>query len=184
MGQVSHNGHQNVCKGVCVGGCIAKIRIQRIKFRLAFRLVAEYLDHLLSFDQLFNIAIDLTDFLLLFLEVCAALATDLGNDEQHQHQSQDHQDGQLPAIVNHHDEYAHHRNGGGNDLGHRIAEHFTDGVRIVGVVAHQISVGMGVKEPDGQMLHLVEHIRPDLVQRPGGNADHDPLIEVGAGGTD
>ena len=146
--------------------------------------MAEYLDHLLPINHFFNIAVDPTDFLLLLLEVSAALAADSGNDEQHQDQGHDDQNGQLPAVIEHHDEYADNRNGGGNKLGDCVAQHFPDGVCIVGIPAHEISVCVGIEEPDGQMLHFGEHIRPDSEQGPGGNAQHDTLIEIGAESAD
>ena len=48
---------------------------------------------------------------------------------------------------------------------------FANSVDIVRIVAHQLAVRVRVKILDGQTLHTVEHILPQLAQHLGGAAD-------------
>ena len=46
-----------------------------------------------------------------------------------------------------------------------MPDHLAQGIGIVGIVAHHVAVGVGVKVADRQRLHVGEHIVPDCFQR-------------------
>ena len=55
---------------------------------------------------------------------------------------------------------------GDENIGKALADELAQSVDIVGVVAHDVAVAIGVKVPDGQVLHVVEHLLTHLFQRP------------------
>ena len=56
------------------------------------------------------------------------------------------------------------------------------GIHVVGVDAHHIAVGVGVKIPDGQGLHVSEQIVADLLLHALGDGDHQAVVGQGAQG--
>ena len=55
------------------------------------------------------------------------------------------------------------------------------GVDIIGITAHELAVGMGVKIFDGQVLHAVKKVSPHSVEGSVGDDDHHPVIGIGTG---
>ena len=74
IAHIAHDRHQDI--GISIGRChtVTKLLIFLIKNGLGFFFMAEYLDNLLAIDHFFNIAIHVTDILLLFNKVDTALS--------------------------------------------------------------------------------------------------------------
>ena len=68
----------------------------------------------------------------------------------------------------------------GEQLRHALADHLTQGIGIVGVIAHHIAVGVGIKIRDGQGLHMVEHLVTDALQGTLRHHRHQTVVEQGA----
>ena len=53
-----------------------------------------------------------------------------------------------------------------NICGTLLRNHLAKRIRIVGVVAHGVAVGVGVEIFDGQRLHMGKHAVPDIFKTP------------------
>ena len=134
--------------------------------------MAEDLDHLLSVHHLLDEALGLGHRLLLAQEEFGGAAAHLpGHQEHGEHTQQQHQ-GHPHAEVQH-DGKDHQHNGPGLDQGgDALAHQLTEGVDVVGVMAHDIAVLVGVKIADGQVLHTVEDLPAQLIQEALGHVGH------------
>ena len=142
--------------------------------------MAEDLDDLLSGHHFLHERLSVGQGDLLAQEVGGrALGNGPGGDSHADHAGH-HHEGQEDAVVNHDAEHHEQRNGRDEDIGKALANKLTQGVDIVGVVAHDVAVAIGVKVPDGQVLHVVEHLLPQLFQGALGNNGHHLRVE-GAG---
>ena len=163
MAQVVHHRAHNVGKAIGLGGLAPQGVVQPVKFLLGLLLMAEHLDHLLPGDHLLNVAVDGPQGLLLAHKVFAGAAADLPGEEQHKAYHRQHQQGQGDAGGHH---GAEHRRQGDycvEQLGDALGDKHAQGVRVVGVAAHHIPVGVGVKILDGQLLHVGEQVVPDIL---------------------
>ncbi len=68
---------------------------------------------------------------------------------------------------------------GVDDLGNALAQKLAQGVHVVGVHGHDVAVGVGVKVLDGQGLHLVEQVVPQVAHGALADIDHDAVIAEG-----
>ena len=97
---------------------------------------------------------------------------------QCEHRGHDDSDGSQDGVGIHHQHQSpHDGQGTGQDLDQGGAEHFADGVHIVGEAAHDITGGVGVKIPDGQSLQLLIQVIPQAAQRTLGHGEHQPLLQ-------
>ena len=120
--------------------------------------------------------LDLAKRGLLTEEVACRLASDLAGEVEHQYDAGEHDQGQPEAEIEHDAEHCRDHDGRGQQLWEALGHHLTQGVDIVGVVAHDVAVAVGVKVLDGQALHLVEHPAPELFERALGDDGHE-LVE-------
>ena len=65
-----------------------------------------------------------------------------------------------------------------------MGDHLTQGVGVVGVTAHQLPVGMRVKEGKLQALHMIEHIRAQAMHHARGDVDHHTVVGIGRNNAD
>ena len=141
--------------------------------------MAEGLDHLLALGHLLHEAVEPANGLLLAQKVPggpAAVPLDKG---QNQHQGHKYHQGQRDAVIEHEHDGDDQGDEGGDDLGDRLGQKLTHGVHIVGVQAHQIAVGIGVKKAQGETLHLFKHLIPQLAQSALGDVHHNPVVGEG-----
>ena len=142
--------------------------------------MAENLDNLLPADHFFNKAIYFAKGLLLLYKVFGAAATYILYDEQHQPQKDKHEEGKPHTGTQHGNEYCCDADDGTDRVGQALADHLPQGIGIVGVVAHHIAMGMGIKVLDGQGLHVGKHIVPYGFQGALRHGDHQPCLQVGS----
>ena len=57
IGKIHHHRHQNIGKGVGIGGSLAKLQIQTVKILLAGLLMLKHLDHFLAANHFFHITV-------------------------------------------------------------------------------------------------------------------------------
>ena len=77
---------------------------------------------------------------------------------KHDKEERDQKQGELNAERQHRTEHGNDREDGGKRLRNALGDHLAQGVRIVCVEAHDIAVGVRIKELDGQRLHVLEHL--------------------------
>ena len=180
VAQVPHGGHHSPGVGLRPGGGVPIGIVQPGKACLGRCLVVKDLDDLLALDHLLDIAVHRADGLLLGGKVPAAAAAD-GLDHQQHHCQHGKGDGRQDGTEDdHHHDCAHKGQGAGNEACEAVVQSFGHRFDIVGIPAHQLTVGVSIEEFQGQLLHFVEQVRPELCHGVLGHMDHDPRITVGA----
>ena len=175
VAQAHNRRHQNSRIGVGLGGRIEEVCIEDIKVLLGLLLVAEHLDNALAFDHLFDVAVDVAEGVLLADEVAAGMAADKPRSEHDDGQGNQHAGGEHRAGDEHRDEHRHNHDQGHDHVGNGLADHLAKSIGIIGVVAHNGTVDMGIKIPDGQRLHVGEHLVTDVLHGALGDAGHQLL---------
>ena len=145
--------------------------------------MAEYFDHLLSVDHLFDIPVDVSDVLLLFHEEAAASSCNLLDQHQHQHGESQHHQGQPDAQVHHGDEHCDHGHHRRKQLRQTLGQHLPERICVVSIVTHHITMGAGVKIFHRQCLHVCKHFITDDFQSALGNHRHGSRKEEGCQNT-
>ena len=146
-------------------------------------LVVEHLHHLLSGHHLLNIAVQVAQVGLLLLIVGLAPLSAVPDIEEHGHIAHGHHQRQLPVEDKEHGEGAHHLDKALDHHGKAVVEGIGDGVHIVGEIAHDIAVAVGVKEAQGQGLQVGEQVPADVEEHLLGRLDHGLGIAQGGQGT-
>ena len=142
--------------------------------------MVEDLDDLLALDHLLDIAIDFAHGLLLSREILAAPAAHGLHHRQHHRQRAKGDEGQYGTEHQHHGDGAQEVQRAGDDAGEAVVQGLGHCLDVVGVATHQLAVGVGVKVFQGQSLHFVEQVRPDLRDGVLGHMDHNAGISEGA----
>ena len=138
--------------------------------------MAEYLYHLLSVDHLLNVTVNRTQGPLLLHEEAAALSSDFLRDLQHEHDTDQHQHEKRRAQAKHGTAYRQDGHTGGYHVRQGLGDHLPQCVSIVGIMAHHVPVGVGIKILHRQGLHMGKHIVPDGHKHPLGYLNHEPII--------
>ena len=116
--------------------------------------MTENFNNFLPVDHFFNITIHIAQCFLLFDEVLPTVA---GNEFEYLHNKEYHhchQNGQIHAGIQHSADNCHDGYDRRKHLRYAHGKHLTQGICIVGVTAHDIPMGMGIKIPNGQPLHV------------------------------
>ena len=146
--------------------------------------MAEYLDDLLAVHHFLHISVNIRKRLLLHHEENTDLPGDLLDelqDEQH-HQYGDQR--QIETDIEHTHQDRHNGKHRRNELCHGLCDHLTEGIGIVGVKAHNIAVGAGIKGADREALHFFKHFVPNLFQRSLRDGYHDTVVKKRGKNTD
>ncbi len=133
--------------GIFVGGFgFGKEQIiDPVKIRLAFLFVAENLHNFLSVHDLFHIAFFLSNDILLPEEMPCGIATDFFCDQEHQRNSCQHDKGQPCAKIDHDRKDRNYSYSGDQKLWKALGNHLTERIDVIGIVAHDITVIVGIK---------------------------------------
>ena len=140
--------------------------------------MAEHLHHLLPGHRLLDVAVQRTDRRLLGPVIFPASAPHGLHRFQHHRDHHNRDQGQPHVGVDHKDKGSHNVYGSGNQLNHRVVQHFTHRIHVIGKAAHHIPVIVGVIIAHRQLLHLLKQIIPQLLDGILGHADHDPLLQI------
>ena len=147
--------------------------------------MGEGLDHLQTLDGLLDVAVQGAQSGLLLGEVVTALAAQLLEHQQGEHQHDQRDQEEDAAQVEHHGHDAHEGEQGGDALEDGLLHDLEHVVGVVGEPAHQVAVGVLVKVGQRQGLHVVEQVPPQGVGAPLSHPDHHvALEEVASGGED
>lgn len=149
--------HQDVGKTVGVVCAGKKLVVQLIEFLDAFVLMAEDFDNFLSFHHLFDIAVDNTKVCLLFQEIFSAQARKFPAGSQHNGNHKQSHESKRNVEDQH--TYKNTDNGDhtGKQLWETLADHLAQGINVVGVDGHDITVCVGIKIFDGKCFHFCKH---------------------------
>ena len=178
VADVDHNGHQDAGVGVGLVGAVEHVVVDAVEAVLGLLLMAEDLDHLLAVDHLLDIAVQGAQGALLAEEVAAAAARQEPGHQQGEEDAHQHHHSQQGVGEQHAQEGDQNGHGGVDDLGDALGEHLAQGIHVVGVDAHHVAVGVGVKVLDGQGLHVAEQVVPDGFLNALGDHDHVPVVGV------
>ena len=140
--------------------------------------MAENLDHLLAGHRFLDVAVQRSQSRLLRLVEAAAAHGDGTRREHHQRHRRHRDQGQPHVGVHHQAEGADHVDGAGNDLHHRVVQHLSHRVHVVGEPAHDIAVVVGIVKPHRQLLDPGKQVVSQAENGPLGNADHDPGLKI------
>ncbi len=178
------DGSQNIGKGVCLPGTLVERLIQAVKVLNGGLLVTEDLHHLFAAHGFLNKTVQGTEIPLLQHEVFAGNRAGHTGEEEHQrHHHQCHQC-QNGTQHQHHGQNTENGDGRVEHLGQRLADHLPQGVNVVGIDGHDVAVGMGIKEADGQCLHVVEEILSQVHHAALGDLRHQPGLQINGGDAD
>ena len=180
VADVAQQRHKDVGKTVAVAGVVENLAVDLVKVRLGGFLVAEDLDDLLTGHHLFHKGFGIGDGDLLAQEELGRTRGDGAGREHHTDNADDDQRSQDHAVIDHDAEHHKQRDAGDGHLGQALADELTQRVDVVGVVAHDIAVAVGVKVTDRQILHVAEHLLAQFAQRALGDDGHHLGVE-GAG---
>ena len=159
---------------------LPQLPVQLLKLLQTFLLVAEYLHHLLPLHHLLNVAVDRSQVFLLIGKIPGGTIAQLRGDPQH-NSRHDHGNRRQRKIQNHHaDKGRYQRDAGVKQLGKTLADKLAQSIHIVGIHGHNIAVGMGVKIPDGQGLHVGKKLHTQPLHGSLAHIDHNPVVGVGA----
>ena len=178
MGQVVEDGAEDRGHGGGLGGHLAQLVVDDGEIVQDLLFVGEDLDVLLALDHFLNIAVDRRGVLLLG-PVAAAADFRGGADHDHHNGAQNHHDGeQLHGQNQHHGDGARQRGDGDEHLGDAVLQKLVGGLDVVGVVAHEAAVGVGIKVADRQLLHFGEQLRPQVPHDDRAALQHEPVQEI------
>ena len=146
--------------------------------------MTEDLHDFLSCHHLLDEAVDMGEALLLGAEECTGALAKLGGGDHHHYRHQDAHQCQGDAHDDHGGEGGDDGDEGREDLCHRRGYHLSQGVDIIGIDGHDVSMGTLVKIADGQSLHLLEDDLTEAEHRALAHMDHQTVIGIGADGTE
>ena len=178
VADVPHGGHHRSREGLGVGGAMPVALVALPETGLGLGLVVEHLDDLLALDHLLDIAVHLAQVPLLGHEVPAGALAHGHDDQEHHPQGEHRHQKQNRAEVQHHRHHAHKRQHTGDQGDDAVLQDLVEGVDVVGVSAHELAVGVGVKIAEGKLLHPVEQVPADGVGGLLGDVDHDAGVTV------
>ena len=182
MGEVAHGGGHDAGEGLGIGAGLAVDLVEFMELLHGGVFVVKDLDDLLALDHLLDVAVDLAHRLLLGREVPTAPAADELHRQHHDRQHAKGDKGQRGAQDDHHGDGANKGEGAGHQASEAVVQCLGDGLDVVGIAAHELAVGVGIEVLQGQALHLLKEVLPDLGHRVLGHMDHDAGVAVGAGG--
>ena len=105
-------------------------------------LVIEYLNDLLSLDHFLDIAVHGAEGLLRVHKIATGFLHDDADHFEHKEAEHDDDERQPDALEQHGDKDRDDGENRVDDLRKALGKHFTERVRVVGVVAHDVAVGV------------------------------------------
>ena len=117
--------------------------------------MAEDLDDLLTGHHLLHEGFGFGQRDLLAQEVFGGVAGDIAGSKGHADDAGNDDQAQDHAVVHHDAEDGQQGDAGDQHLRQALADHLAQGVDVVGVIAHDVAVTVGIKVTDRQILHVV-----------------------------
>ena len=176
IADVVQNGTKDI--GITVGffRLFKKKIVDPVKSRLALFFMAEHLYHLLAVHHFLNVAFYPAQGLLLPEEIPGGAAAHFFRDKIHEHNANQNHQCQPQAVVDHDAENSKHRNRRDHQLGKALGNHLAQRIDIIGIMAHDIAVVVGIKIFDRKPLHFIKHLLPHFFQGSLGNNCHQLIV--------
>ena len=145
---------------------LKQLLVQGVKVLLCLFFVRKDFDNLLPFHHLFHEAFFHSQRSLLRHHILCAAAANFFNDHTHRKGTNEHNQRQPKAVPKHHRNRENQSQGVAEQVRHTLPNDLSYGIRIVGVVTHDIAMRVRIKVFDGKPLHFCEHLFTDMVQHP------------------
>ena len=158
VSDVSDDRSHHVTVFVRLCRTLKKSLVQFVKFLFGFLFMVKNFDNTLSVHTLFDKTCHICEGHLLSNEVFSTLCTDLSCDKQHQKNDQNRQDREQRAQNQHGNKGNDNRKQCHQRLRDRLADHLSQGIRIIRIKTHDRTVCILVKIADRQSLHMFKHI--------------------------
>ena len=123
--------------------------------------MVKYLNHTLSVHTFFHESCDLGQIQLLTDKVFSAVPSNRLGCQKHHHNDHHGQNSQHRAERQHCDKSDHNGQRSHQHLWDGLVNHLSQGIGIIGVETHDGSIGVVIKIPDRQGLHMFKHLIPD-----------------------
>jgi hypothetical protein len=107
----------------------------------------------------------MTERFLLADEEFRASAADGLRHEEHKDRTANNHAEELQAEAEHDNDQRKDNDTGGNQAGDTLRDELTKCVDIIGIMAHDIAMGMGIKIFDGKRLHFCKHFVTHIAKR-------------------
>ena len=146
--------------------------------------MAEHLDHFLPVHHLLNVAVDSAQIFLLLRKIDRGLRRNFRGNKGHDADHHQGEKGQGEIQHQHAEKGGQDHDAGVDELGDALADQLAQGVHIVGVDGHDVPMGVGVKIPDRQRLHVPEQLHTQIAHGALADIDHDAVVAVGAQNAD
>ena len=172
--------HQNIGKFIGIVRTLKQLVIQFVKFTKTLLLMAENLNNLLALHHLLNISVYNTKVLLLFHKVLTTKTGKIFAGNQHNPNHKQCHNGKRYIQNNHTYQNADNGNHTGNQLWNTLTDHLTQGVNIICINGHDITVCMRIKIFNRQGLHTLKHLISKIAQSSLTDINHQPVICIGA----
>ena len=165
VAQVHKDGHEDV--GVHVGLLrdLEELFVALVKIGLGGRLVAECLDDLLTVHDFLDMALDHAELSLLCNKETRGVGAEQLGHKGHKDDAGHNDQAHPHAVVQHDKEHRDDDDGRHEQVGQRLADHLAQRVDVVGVVAHDVAALVRVEVANRQVLHAVEHLLAQLLER-------------------
>ena len=127
--------------------------------------MAKRLDDLLTVHDLLDMTFDHAELGLLCNEEARGVGSEELGHKGHKGDAGNDDQAHPNAVVQHDEEHRDDDDDRHKQVGQRLADHLAQRVDVVGVVAHDVAALMRVEVADRQVLHAVEHLLAQLLER-------------------
>ena len=139
--------------------------------------MTENLDNLLPVHHFLDKPFGLAHCALLTQEVFARAAADRFCNEEYRNNARKHYKRKPKTVPQHYKEQREHHYSRRQKIGQRLGHHLPQSVDIVGVIAHNIAVTVGVEILYRQILHAVKHLPAQFFKKALRNNSHKLLVD-------
>ena len=127
--------------------------------------MAERLDDLLAVHDFLDMALDHAELGLLRDKEARGVGAEQLGHKGHKGDAGNDDQAHPRAVVQHDEEHGDDDDDRHEQVGQRLADHLAQRVDVVGVVAHDVAALVCVEVTDRQVLHAVEHLLAQLLER-------------------
>ena len=127
--------------------------------------MAERLDDFLAVHDFLDMALDHAELGLLRDKEARGVGAEQFGHKGHKRDAGDDDHAHPHAVIQHDKEHGDDDDDRHEQVGQRLADHLAQRVDVVGVVAHDVAALMRVEVADWQVLHAVEHLLAQLLER-------------------
>ena len=141
--------------------------------------MTEYLYNLLAFHHFLDVTIYNTKILLLLHEILTTKTSKILTCKKHNTYHE--QSYKSKRDIQNDHTYQHTDNGDhtGNQLRDTLTDHLTQGINVIGINGHDVSMRMCIKIFDRQSLHTLKHFISKITQGSLTHVNHQTIVCIG-----